>query len=67
MRTNDVTGQNFCAQYAGEYTGSPNGATLVLSKNSDWSMKLPGGEIILLDRTEQGRFSDSSGNVYVPV
>lgn len=26
-----------------------------------------GGEIILLDRTEQGRFSDSSGNVYVPV
>ena len=26
-----------------------------------------GGEIILLDRTEQGRFSDSSGNVYVPI
>jgi hypothetical protein len=26
-----------------------------------------GAEIILLDRTEQGGFSDSSGNVYVPV
>lgn len=82
---NDVTGQNFCAQYAGTYQGSPNGAELVLGEYADWSVKYPdgseqqgrfdagkggvklcpdSGEIILLDRTDQDGFRDSSGNVY---